>query len=68
MTASLWSFVIRSWNDELFEFLLENKVEYNIKKILSESIKYHHNEITVYIINNLLSPLSQDQNYIQMKS
>ena len=57
LTSSMWIYGIHSCNAELIRYLEENHVsppygEY--EKILEESINCHHNEISNYIIDNLM--------------
>ena len=58
MTPSLWLFAIHGRNPDIIHLLEENHVKPNddsFKECLIESIKCHHNELTNYIENNLLT-------------
>ena len=58
LTPSLWFYVIHSKNNELIHLLEENKVEppdSKYYKCLEEAIKCHHNDISVYINDNLIN-------------
>ena len=57
LEPSLWIYSIHSKNPELIHLLEENEVkpvDNSFDEVLKESIKCHHNEITDYIIDNLL--------------
>ncbi|KAK8871653.1 hypothetical protein M9Y10_007390 [Tritrichomonas musculus] len=58
LTPSIWLYAIHSNNAELIHLLIEFNVHppnESYVKCLEESIKCHHNEITYYIKENLLS-------------
>ena len=57
LTSSMWIYGIHSCNAELIKYLEDNHVsppENKYEEILNESIKCHHNEISNYIIDNLI--------------
>ncbi|KAK8838958.1 hypothetical protein M9Y10_032418 [Tritrichomonas musculus] len=57
LTPSMWIFAIHSKNAELIRYLEENHVPPpydDYETILRESIKCHHNDISNYIIDNLM--------------
>ena len=58
LTSSMWIYGIHSCNAELIRYLEDNHVsppENKYERILEESIKCHHNEISNYIIDNLMN-------------
>ena len=58
LTSSMWIYAIHSCNAELIKYLEDNHVsppEDDYEKVLEESIKCHHNEISNYIIDNLMN-------------
>lgn len=61
ITPSIWKYAIHGRNKEIIKFLVDKKIESKKKEILEESIKCHHNEITEFIINNLLDKKDQYQ-------
>ena len=69
LTSTMWIYAIHSCNAELIRYLEDNHIsppgnDYN--EILEESIKCHHNEISNYIIDNLIK--EEDlQNNIEKK-
>ena len=57
MNPSLWLYSIHGNNPEMIHFLEENKVipkDKSYEECLKESIKCHHNEIAIYIQDNLI--------------
>ena len=57
LTSEMWKYSIHSRNAELIRYLEENHVsppDNNYEEILKESIKCHHNDISNYIIENLI--------------
>lgn len=58
LTPSLWLYVIHGQNMELIHILEKNKItpeDETYQNCLLESIKCHHNEMTKYIIKNLMN-------------
>ena len=58
LTSSMWIYGIHSCNAELIRYLEDNHVSppYNdYKRILEESIKCHHNDISNYLIDNIMN-------------
>ncbi|KAK8839930.1 hypothetical protein M9Y10_031645 [Tritrichomonas musculus] len=53
MKSDLWSYAIHGRNPEIIFLLEENKVVHD-DKIIKESIKCHHNEITEYFLDNAI--------------
>ena len=53
MKSDLWSYAIHGRNPEIIFLLEENKVAHD-DKIIKESIKCHHNEITEYFLDNAI--------------
>ncbi|KAK8870314.1 hypothetical protein M9Y10_008192 [Tritrichomonas musculus] len=64
-TSSMWNYAIHSRNAELIQYLEDKKVSPSssdrFETILKESIKCHHNDVSTYIINNLIE--EEDLNY-----
>ena len=57
LTSNMWYYTVHSRNAELIKYLEENHVPApydDFNPILSESIKCHHNETSIYIIENLI--------------
>ena len=57
LTSSMWIYAIHSCNSELIKYLEDNHVsppENKYGKILKESIKCHHNDVSKYIIEYLM--------------
>lgn len=56
LTPSMWEYAIHSNNAELITYLEDNvsPPNNNYERILKESIKCHHNDISKYIIDNLI--------------
>ena len=56
LTPSMWKYAIHSNNAELIKYLEDNvsPPNNNYERILKESIKCHHNDISKYIIDNLI--------------
>lgn len=57
LVPTLWDYSIHSQNAEMIKYLEDNHVQprmRNYKHILNESIKCYHNEISNYIIDNLI--------------
>ena len=57
LTSSMWIYAIHSRNAELIKYLEDNHVsppENDYEKILQESIRCHHNDVSSYIIDNLI--------------
>ncbi|KAK8843653.1 hypothetical protein M9Y10_024716 [Tritrichomonas musculus] len=55
LTQSLWFYAIHSDNADLIHFLEENNMKpegLNLNKLISESMKCHHNNIANYFQNN----------------
>ena len=55
LDPSLWLYAIHSDNAEIINLLEENEVQMpdnSIKKLIRESIKCHHNDITNYLLSN----------------
>ena len=50
----LWIYSIHSNNAKVIHLLEDHQIEPDSQKILKESIKCHHNNISNYIINNLM--------------
>ena len=58
LTSSMWIYGIHSCNAELIRYLEDNHVsppDNDYERILEESIKCHHNDISNYIIDNLMN-------------
>ena len=58
LTSSMWIYGIHSCNAELIRYLEDNHVSppYNdYERILEESIKCHHNDISNYLIDNIMN-------------
>ena len=57
MTSNMWIYAVHAQNDELIKYLEDNHVlppENNFEIVLDESIKCHHNDVSNYIIYNLI--------------
>ena len=57
LTPSIWLYAVHSKNAELIKNLEDNHVlppNFNYESVLIESIKCHHKDVTMYIINNLI--------------
>ena len=57
LTSSMWIYAIHSCNAELIKYLEDNHVsppENKYERILRESVKCHHNDISNFIIDNLM--------------
>ena len=57
LTSNMWKYSIHSQNEELIKYLEDNDVlppNKDYKIILKESIKCHHNDVSNYIISNLI--------------
>ena len=57
ISSELWIYSIHSKNLDIFNFLKENNVYLDFtmhEKLLEESIKCHHNEITNYLLTNYI--------------
>ena len=73
LTSSLWLYSIHGNNPELIHLLEENHVipdDQTFLECLKESIKCHHNDITDYIENNLMSDknvIVYNENFFQNK-
>ena len=58
LTSSMWIYGIHSYNAELIRYLEENHVsppKNDYERILEESIKCHHNDISNYLIDNIMN-------------
>ena len=63
LTPSLWIYAIHGKNAELIHFLEENNVkpeDGTYKECYKEAIKCHHNDIAMYIKDNLLQLKEED--------
>ena len=67
LTPSLWYYVIHGRNLELIQFLEDNKINPNFKKVFNESIKCHHNEIANYILDNFTDDFFYHSNMKYLK-
>ncbi|KAK8881018.1 hypothetical protein M9Y10_003728 [Tritrichomonas musculus] len=56
LTSDMWIYAIHSKNAELIKYLEDNQVplDYYYNRILEESIKCHHNDVSKYIIDYLI--------------
>lgn len=57
LTSIMWFYAIHSCNSELIRYLEDNHVEpptNNYNYVLRESIKSHHNDVSNYVIYNLI--------------
>ena len=57
LTSNMWNYAVHSCNAELIRYLEDNHVSpimNNYERILEESIKCHHNEVSKYIIDYLI--------------
>ena len=58
LTSSMWIYGIHSCNAELIRYLEDNHVsppDNDYERILEESIKCHHNDISNYLIDNIMN-------------
>ena len=58
LTSSMWIYAIHSCNAELIRYLEDNHVsppDNDYERILEESIKCHHNDISNYLIDNIMN-------------
>ena len=64
INSNLWIYAIHSGNGEVIHLLEENHVEPPAfyTKCLEESIKCHHNEIALYIYDNLMEEATKSMN------
>ena len=63
LTPELWIYAIHGRNPEIIQFLEDNQVKppnNSYFECFIESIKCHHNEITIYIVDNLLDQNQHD--------
>ena len=66
----IWLYGIHSDNPEIIQLLEENHIEppnKSYEKCIKESIKCHHNEITNYILFNLINKYIENINDINYK-
>lgn len=71
LTSSLWNYSIHGRKPEIIHLLEEYKVEPDDKtfeKCLKKSIKFHHNEISNYIIDNLINKNKSEVDLTCLKS
>lgn len=70
LEPSLWLYAVHGDNSEIIQALIENDIvpKYeNYEDCFIESIKCHHNEIAIYIFENLLSINDKNtNNYIPL--
>ena len=58
LTSNMWNYAVHSCNAELIRYLEDNHVSpimNNYDRILKESIKCHHNDISNYLIDNIMN-------------
>ena len=63
LTPSLWIYSIHGRNANIIHILEENHVDYKINKLITESIKCHHNELVEYFKNTLLDQNDNNENF-----
>ena len=65
LTSKMWIYAVHSQSDELIKYLEDKDIsppKNDYKIILDESIKCHHNDVSNFIIYNLIE--EKDPNYI----
>lgn len=70
LSPSLWIYAIHAQNAEIIHFLEENKVhpkDISFLECLTESIKCHHNDLAMYIKENLLEKFDNHSNYSEIE-